>query len=292
MRLDKKSSTPLYVQMQEILVARIKKGTYVAGALMPSENALCQEFNTSRPTVRQAMANLAADGYVVIEKGRGTYVKVQPERYLLRNFDALACSLLGPSTLCKLTKITDEIEAKPNLDEASKPVTNLRSSNISWRLDNRPNHTSFGNQGKPLPFVYQDVQLVNHLEKIDQQFELQGELHPGFWSVTRSLSMEDTPLVVSTSYVQVAMFPELAQSISSGKRILDITSNKYAYIPQKGSLQLSLRSAQADVAEILDVSARSQVLYLEGVLRARNGRVTEVLEIAIRPDLVEIELGS
>jgi GntR family transcriptional regulator len=43
------------------------------GEVMPSERALSEEFGVSRPTLRAAMDDLARDGLLVREHGRGTF---------------------------------------------------------------------------------------------------------------------------------------------------------------------------------------------------------------------------
>lgn len=72
MRLDRHSSIPLYAQLRELLVEQIQDGFYKPGDRVPSELTLCEEHDLSRPTVRQAISDLVADGILVIEKGKGT----------------------------------------------------------------------------------------------------------------------------------------------------------------------------------------------------------------------------
>ena len=43
-------------------------------ALLPPEPTLCAEYNVSRITLRRAVDGLVADGHLVREQGRGTYV--------------------------------------------------------------------------------------------------------------------------------------------------------------------------------------------------------------------------
>ncbi|AHH98373.1 GntR family transcriptional regulator [Kutzneria viridogrisea] len=43
------------------------------GAVLPSERSLSEQFGVSRPTLRAAMAELAHDGLLVREHGRGTF---------------------------------------------------------------------------------------------------------------------------------------------------------------------------------------------------------------------------
>lgn len=59
----------------EELRRRIEAGAIPAGALLPPESALVQEFGISRGTAREAIAALRAEGLVVTEHGRGTYAR-------------------------------------------------------------------------------------------------------------------------------------------------------------------------------------------------------------------------
>jgi len=67
--------TPRYRLVAEELRRRIEAGAIPAGALLPPESALVQEFGISRGTAREAIAALRAEGLVVTEHGRGTYVR-------------------------------------------------------------------------------------------------------------------------------------------------------------------------------------------------------------------------
>ncbi|MCK0140673.1 FCD domain-containing protein [Aliiroseovarius sp. F47248L] len=51
------------------LEARIHSGQITVGDPLPTERALCEEFATSRPTVREAMLLLQGRGYVSLETG-------------------------------------------------------------------------------------------------------------------------------------------------------------------------------------------------------------------------------
>lgn len=68
------SPIPLYLQLAEVLRRRIGRAPWVEGALLPSIEALMDEFQVARVTVRQAMALLARDGLVSPQRGRGTFV--------------------------------------------------------------------------------------------------------------------------------------------------------------------------------------------------------------------------
>ena len=57
---------------------RIEAQDYPYQSLLPSENTLIEEYDCSRNTVRRAIAELIADGYVQAMQGRGVRVIYQP----------------------------------------------------------------------------------------------------------------------------------------------------------------------------------------------------------------------
>lgn len=61
-------------QVDEILLERIRDGTYPAGSRMPSESELSDELGVSRATVRTVLARLAVNGLIIRRQGDGTYV--------------------------------------------------------------------------------------------------------------------------------------------------------------------------------------------------------------------------
>lgn len=71
-RIRKDLPIPLYYQLKEILLEHIEHAH--PGEALPTETELCEQFNISRPTVRQAMSELVNEGYVRRRKGKGTIV--------------------------------------------------------------------------------------------------------------------------------------------------------------------------------------------------------------------------
>jgi|HubBroStandDraft_3_1064219.scaffolds.fasta_scaffold72766_2 GntR family transcriptional regulator len=72
--VDPQSATPVYVQLADILRARIESGQLIPDRPVPSESQLQQEFGVARGTARKAIAVLRGQGLVVTVKGRGSYV--------------------------------------------------------------------------------------------------------------------------------------------------------------------------------------------------------------------------
>jgi GntR family transcriptional regulator len=68
---------PLHLSISENLRRQILQGDYPTGTKLPSEHQLMASFSVSRITVRQAIANLAGQGLVTAQKGKGVFVNEQ-----------------------------------------------------------------------------------------------------------------------------------------------------------------------------------------------------------------------
>lgn len=74
-RVDPSSPIPMYLQIHRSLTERIHSGEWPRGTQIPTEAELCEAYDVSRITVRQALALLTRDGLVVRGRGRGTFVR-------------------------------------------------------------------------------------------------------------------------------------------------------------------------------------------------------------------------
>ena len=74
MRVDEKLPTPLYHQIYMIFRNKILNREYVDGDLLPSEDETSRIYNVSRITAKRALNDLAEEGLVMRERGRGTRV--------------------------------------------------------------------------------------------------------------------------------------------------------------------------------------------------------------------------
>lgn len=72
--IDHGGRLPAYVQLADILEARIKSGELPKGRTIPSETTLQQEFGLSRGTVRRAVVVLRERRLVDTVPQRGTFV--------------------------------------------------------------------------------------------------------------------------------------------------------------------------------------------------------------------------
>jgi len=72
-----------YQQVADTLRQAIAGGAHPVGGLLPTETELCERFQVSRFTVREALRQLAEEGLVSRRQGSGTVVLAQtaPRRY-------------------------------------------------------------------------------------------------------------------------------------------------------------------------------------------------------------------
>ncbi len=110
-----KYSSPLYVEIADLLRQRIARRSWKASAKIPSIEELMVEFGVARVTVRQAMGILESEGLIERHRGRGTFVVEAPtETRLLRvgtTLEALSSTIEG--TQPKLLRIADTNAAPP-----------------------------------------------------------------------------------------------------------------------------------------------------------------------------------
>ncbi len=71
----------------------ITAGRYAPGSRLPNETLLAERFDVNRHTLRQAMQRLAAEGYVKVLHGSGTYVRELVLDYALQRRTRLSENL-------------------------------------------------------------------------------------------------------------------------------------------------------------------------------------------------------
>ena len=74
MAINDSAVVPLYQQVKDDIRAAIESGKYKTNEKIPPEPELSAEYSVSRITVRRAVEELCAEGYLVKMQGRGTFV--------------------------------------------------------------------------------------------------------------------------------------------------------------------------------------------------------------------------
>ena len=154
--------SPKYLEIQNLLLQRIKNGDYQEGQLIPKEVDLAEQLNVSRPTVRHAIRNLVQAGYLERRKKRGTIVtqtKIKQQfTHVIESYNTeiqnnglvAKTQVLNFSTEKASDEVTEALTIKPNTEVYK--LVRLRSA------DN-----------KPVVFVvtYLPIAQLPDLQKID-----------------------------------------------------------------------------------------------------------------------------
>jgi len=86
-------TSPLHLQLAQLLRERIVRGTDAPGSMLPTEQALVERYGISRTVVRQAMQSLATEGLIVRIAGKGTFVRSErdplPQAWSVGSLDEL-----------------------------------------------------------------------------------------------------------------------------------------------------------------------------------------------------------
>ena len=71
--IDRGSAVPLYKQIKQILIEELQANQGKVGKPFSTEEELVRRFHVSRAPVRQALKELAQEGYVYRERAKGTF---------------------------------------------------------------------------------------------------------------------------------------------------------------------------------------------------------------------------
>jgi DNA-binding GntR family transcriptional regulator len=136
--------------MAERLAAAIAAGEYAVGSKLPTEGELCEQFNASRFTVREAVKQLQALGLVVTRRGTGTEIVARKPTSGGRfsySFDSIP-NFLHSARSTRLVNITaEDVVADAEIAGAMncklrEPLLRLRSTRVML--------TQKGRNGRPL----------------------------------------------------------------------------------------------------------------------------------------------
>lgn len=95
-------------QVAEAMAAEIRAGRLLAGAKLPTEAVLVEQFSVSRTVVREAVSRLKSLGLVDSRQGSGVYVKEQGFSPL--NFDAK--SAVSKKAVIQMVEVRRALEAE------------------------------------------------------------------------------------------------------------------------------------------------------------------------------------
>ncbi|KPJ77555.1 MAG: GntR family transcriptional regulator [Deltaproteobacteria bacterium SG8_13] len=110
--LNPSSPLPLYHQLSEIILSRIRSGEYPPGGRIPSEHQLAATYRIGRPTARQAVELLVRRRWLERRRGSGTYVREKRREIGLFSLDGTHASFQREG-LSVSTHVLSPMQSKP-----------------------------------------------------------------------------------------------------------------------------------------------------------------------------------
>lgn len=117
--------TALYAQVASIIRSQLKVGTWQAGAELPSIDELCESYNVSRITVRQAIQTLVTEGLLISQRGRRVIVSSRAGPVLAEKFRDVIDPLAKPQDDHEITVLerTDGVALPDGVCFFGKPTS-------------------------------------------------------------------------------------------------------------------------------------------------------------------------
>jgi len=211
--LDRNETAPLWVQLKNRIQDAIASKSLRPNSRMPSETALCEIFDVSKPVVRAALAALSVEGHVVKMPRKGMFIS-QPRQDV--DFMTSNLSVFGDLTAkghLVTTKTFEFYRAKANENEQSvfgiPPEGDVVRVTRVYYCDGRPiTHTRISLPGYKLPGMEKlDIDNRSIFQTIREQYGLTvqraerwftAEL-PDADTTTRMGIPENTPLIAIES---------------------------------------------------------------------------------------------
>lgn len=132
MKINTESTTPVYLQVANLIKQDIKDRKLKANDMLPSDRVYCEEFSVSHMTIKKAIDLLVSEGLVIRKKGVGTFVataKIKQSLFTLGGFtgDNKAAGRTPSSKVLRFEvgEASSEICKKLQLKENDR-VINLR----------------------------------------------------------------------------------------------------------------------------------------------------------------------
>jgi DNA-binding transcriptional MocR family regulator/NAD(P)H-dependent flavin oxidoreductase YrpB (nitropropane dioxygenase family) len=126
LELDPKKSDPLYKQLFDQIVDRVRTGAFPEGYRLPPSRTLATDIGTHRNTVVRAYADLETAGFVASTVGRGTFVRAMRAPSRLESPPAE-----GAMPWANLLSTAAEAEPLRRLERAGRPIAGRDVVNLT-----------------------------------------------------------------------------------------------------------------------------------------------------------------
>ncbi len=160
--LNSQSPIPLYHQLADIIITKIRSGEYPPGSRIPSENRLAATYGIGRPTARQATDLLVRKRMLVRKRGSGTFVGERRKEVDLFSLAGTISSFHKKGISIK-TQIIEDIRLETIENDSENPFSGQEVYFFS-RLS----------RVEDMPVLIEDIYLHATLFSGIERFNLQG----------------------------------------------------------------------------------------------------------------------
>jgi Transcriptional regulators len=167
--INKYSNVPLYSQLKNLIINKIESGEYQEETKIPSEQEFCEQYDISRPTVRQAISELTSNGYLYKEKGKGTFVAKTKSKIDIKNYTGFTDSILDSQEPGQRDIITTRIVTDDSVKELNGVFSTLGTQNqqqgyaeIRYIVKQKNDVLSYNTSYIPLslfPVIIEDIKV-------------------------------------------------------------------------------------------------------------------------------------
>lgn len=162
--LDRYSYIPLYIQLKNEFVEKIKNGTWQVGFKIPTEKELMEEYNIGRATVREALSKLVNEGYLYKKQGIGTFVaRTQPS--------------LGFEPLISLTYSLNARGINPKnipVENVKLTLDNATLKRLKWKNQYECYYIKRIRYAENIPIAVEESYFSTEYGNIGEKFDLTG----------------------------------------------------------------------------------------------------------------------
>lgn len=164
--LDRNKYIPLYIQLKEELLQKIKEGIWEIEAQIPTEKELMEEYSIGRATVREALSLLVNEGYLYKKQGIGTFVA---RKYPSLGFEPLI-SLTYPLEAMGVNHVNKVLEKKTMIPDKHMLMK------MKWKKPRPCFYLERMRYKDDVPIAMEESYFHDEFKKYENIYDLTGSL--------------------------------------------------------------------------------------------------------------------
>lgn len=164
--IDRSNHMPLYIQVKNDLIRKIKDEVWGQECQIPTEKALMEEYGVGRATVRASLAELVNEGYLYKKQGIGTFVATRQNS-------------LGFEPLISLTYFLDNKDVSSNNVVLQKDLfipDRKFLSRLKWKSKRDCYFLKRVRYADNIPIALEESYFSEEFKTIENKYDLKGSI--------------------------------------------------------------------------------------------------------------------